>query len=263
MTAGRSVSVTAAKGFEAGGLASGIKPSGAPDLAMVATVDHRPVTAAGVFTSNLVAAAPVQVSRRHLADGTAAAVVLNSGNANAATGEAGMRDALRMAELTAAGLGCLPARRARVLHRPHRDPDADGPGGVRDPEAHRHAVGRRRRRHAARPTRSSPPTPCARRRCSAPSSRRGVTATDRRDGQGRGDAVARDGDDARGHHHRRRRRRRRAARACSRLRSPTRSTRCSSTARAAPTTPCSCSPTARSATSPISARARGAFEAFT
>ena len=102
------MSVTAAKGFEAGGLASGIKPSGAPDLAMIATVDHRPVTAAGVFTSNLVAAAPVQVSRRHLADARAAAVVLNSGNANAATGEAGLRDALRMAELTAAGLGCFP-----------------------------------------------------------------------------------------------------------------------------------------------------------
>jgi glutamate N-acetyltransferase / amino-acid N-acetyltransferase len=102
------VSVTAAQGFEAGGLASGIKPSGAPDLALVATVDHRPVTAAGVFTSNIVVAAPVQVSRRHLVDARAAAVVLNSGNANAATGDVGKRDALRMCELAAAGLGCLP-----------------------------------------------------------------------------------------------------------------------------------------------------------
>jgi glutamate N-acetyltransferase / amino-acid N-acetyltransferase len=100
------VSVTAATGFVAGGLACGIKPSGAPDLAIVATADHAAVSAAGVFTSNLVAAAPVQVSRRHLHDGRAAAVVLNSGNANAATGEAGRRDALRMAELTAEGLGC-------------------------------------------------------------------------------------------------------------------------------------------------------------
>jgi glutamate N-acetyltransferase/amino-acid N-acetyltransferase len=66
------------------------------------------VTAAGVFTSNLVAAAPVQISRVHLHDGRAAAVVLNSGNANAATGEPGRRDALRMAELTAEGLGCAP-----------------------------------------------------------------------------------------------------------------------------------------------------------
>jgi glutamate N-acetyltransferase/amino-acid N-acetyltransferase len=100
------VSVTAAAGFVAGGLASGIKPSGAPDLAIVATADARPVLAAGVFTSNLVAAAPVQISRRHLVNGSAAAVILNSGNANAATGEAGRRDALRMAELTAAGIGC-------------------------------------------------------------------------------------------------------------------------------------------------------------
>ena len=94
--------------LEAGGLASGIKPSGAPDLAIVATTDHAPVAATGVFTSNLVAAAPVQISRIHLHDGQATAVVLNSGNANAATGEAGRRDALRMAELTAESLGCVP-----------------------------------------------------------------------------------------------------------------------------------------------------------
>lgn len=101
------MSVTAVPGFEAGGLASGIKESGAPDLAMVATVDGAAVSAAGVFTSNLVAAAPVQVSRRHLADGRAAAVVLNSGNANAATGEQGRADALRMCELTAEAVGCV------------------------------------------------------------------------------------------------------------------------------------------------------------
>jgi glutamate N-acetyltransferase / amino-acid N-acetyltransferase len=101
------VSVTAVPGFRANGLASGIKPSGDPDLAMVATVDGAPVTAAGVFTSNLVAAAPVQISRRHLADGRAAAVVLNSGNANAATGEQGRADALRMCELTAQALRCV------------------------------------------------------------------------------------------------------------------------------------------------------------
>jgi len=102
------VSVTAAAGFEAAGLACGIKADGRPDLALVATSDRRPVTAAGVFTSNRVAAAPVQVSRRHLHDGRAAAVVLNSGNANAATGEAGRVAARRMCELTAAGLGCDP-----------------------------------------------------------------------------------------------------------------------------------------------------------
>jgi glutamate N-acetyltransferase / amino-acid N-acetyltransferase len=102
------MSVTAAKGFVAGGLACGIKPSGAPDLAIVATAGGVRATAAGVFTTNLVQAAPVQVSRAHLTDARAAAVVLNSGNANAATGEPGRRDAHRMATLTAAGLGVDP-----------------------------------------------------------------------------------------------------------------------------------------------------------
>jgi len=102
------MSVTAAGGFEAAGVACGIKPSGAPDLAVVATADHRAVTAAGVFTSNLACAAPVQISRRHLVGGRAAAVVLSSGNANAATGEQGRRDALRMCELVAGSLGVEP-----------------------------------------------------------------------------------------------------------------------------------------------------------
>jgi glutamate N-acetyltransferase/amino-acid N-acetyltransferase len=102
------MSVTAARGFAAGGRACGIKPSGAPDLAIVATADGAAVSAAGVFTSNLVAAAPVQVSRTNLHDGRAAAVVLNSGNANAATGEPGRADARRMTELTAEALGCAP-----------------------------------------------------------------------------------------------------------------------------------------------------------
>ncbi|MEX0665202.1 MAG: bifunctional glutamate N-acetyltransferase/amino-acid acetyltransferase ArgJ [Acidimicrobiia bacterium] len=102
------MSVTAARGFDASGIACGIKPSGAPDLAVVATADRASVTAAGVFTSNLACAAPVQISRRHLGDGRAAAVVLSSGNANAATGEQGRRDALRMCELAAAGLGVAP-----------------------------------------------------------------------------------------------------------------------------------------------------------
>jgi glutamate N-acetyltransferase/amino-acid N-acetyltransferase len=101
------VSVTAAEGFVAAGVAAGIKPSGARDLALVATADHAPVTAAGVFTTNLVAAAPVQLSRRHLAaEGRAAAVVLNSGNANAATGEPGQLVAERTAALAAEALGC-------------------------------------------------------------------------------------------------------------------------------------------------------------
>jgi glutamate N-acetyltransferase/amino-acid N-acetyltransferase len=102
------VSVTAVPGFEAAGLACGVKPDGAPDLALVATVDRRPVAAAGVFTTNRATAAPVQISREHLADGHAAAVVLNSGNANAATGEPGRDHARRMCTATATALGCQP-----------------------------------------------------------------------------------------------------------------------------------------------------------
>ncbi len=101
------MSVTAVTGFEAAGLASGIKGGGAPDLSLVATADRSPVTAAGVFTTNLATAAPVQVSRRHLrAQQAASAVVLNSGNANAATGDAGRAAAALMCELTAKELGC-------------------------------------------------------------------------------------------------------------------------------------------------------------
>jgi glutamate N-acetyltransferase/amino-acid N-acetyltransferase len=99
------MSVTSVPGFEAAGIACGIKASGASDLALVATADRRAVSAAGVFTQNLAAAAPVQVSRQHLTDGRAAAVILNSGNANACTAT-GRVDALLMCELTATELGC-------------------------------------------------------------------------------------------------------------------------------------------------------------
>ncbi len=100
------MSVTAAPGFVAAGGACGIKATGAPDLAVIATADAHPVTAAGVFTTNLVAAAPVQISRAHLHDGRAAGIVLNSGNANAATGESGRSVARHMCELTADAIGC-------------------------------------------------------------------------------------------------------------------------------------------------------------
>src|SRR4029079_5519138 len=97
---GDGMSVTAPKGFVAGGAACGIKEGGAPDLAIVATEDRTAVPAAGVFTTNLACAAPVQISRRPLTNGHAAAVVLSSGNANAATGERGRTDARRMTQLT-------------------------------------------------------------------------------------------------------------------------------------------------------------------
>ncbi|HEU5150579.1 MAG TPA: bifunctional glutamate N-acetyltransferase/amino-acid acetyltransferase ArgJ [Iamia sp.] len=102
------MSVTAPKGFVAGGVACGVKGSGDPDLALVATADGRAVPAAGVFTANLMTAAPVLVSRAHLAatGGRAAAVVLNSGNANAATGAPGRRDSEQTCADVAAELGC-------------------------------------------------------------------------------------------------------------------------------------------------------------
>ena len=62
------MSVTAPAGFAAAGVACGIKASGALDLSLVATDDGAAVPAAGVFTTNLATAAPVQVSRRHLAE---------------------------------------------------------------------------------------------------------------------------------------------------------------------------------------------------
>ncbi|QGG95205.1 bifunctional glutamate N-acetyltransferase/amino-acid acetyltransferase ArgJ [Actinomarinicola tropica] len=102
------MSVTAASGFVASGTAAGIKPDGRLDLSLVATEDGRPVPAAAVFTQNQMTAAPVVTTRNHLlrTTGHAAAVVLNSGNANAANGRRGVDDAKRMCAATAAELGC-------------------------------------------------------------------------------------------------------------------------------------------------------------
>lgn len=100
------MSVTAAQGFVAGGVACGIKEGGNLDLALVAA--EFPVPAAGVFTRNLAAAPPVIVSRRHVAGGRIRAVVISSGCANAATGEAGREAAEATAREVATRLGCLP-----------------------------------------------------------------------------------------------------------------------------------------------------------
>ncbi len=104
------MSVVAPAGFVAGGVSCGIKASGDLDLALVATDDGAAVAAAGVFTRNLVVAAPVVVSRRHLTatGGRAAAVVVNSGNANAGTGARGELDAVEMCGLAASGVGAAP-----------------------------------------------------------------------------------------------------------------------------------------------------------
>ncbi|WP_418956061.1 bifunctional glutamate N-acetyltransferase/amino-acid acetyltransferase ArgJ [Streptomyces tritici] len=94
------MSVTAAKGFTAAGIAAGIKQNGNPDLALVVNTGPRRA-AAGVFTSNRVKAAPVLWSQQVLADGELTAVVLNSGGANACTGPKGFQDTHATAEKVA------------------------------------------------------------------------------------------------------------------------------------------------------------------
>ncbi len=99
-------SVCAPVGFRAAGVPAGIKPSGDPDVALL--VSDAPATAAGVFTTNQVVAAPVLVSREHLRGGRARAIVVNAGNANACTGDQGIADARRMAAVAAGTLDLSP-----------------------------------------------------------------------------------------------------------------------------------------------------------
>ncbi|WP_226356505.1 bifunctional glutamate N-acetyltransferase/amino-acid acetyltransferase ArgJ [Pseudonocardia sp. ICBG601] len=99
------MSVTAAQGFRAAGIAAGIKKSGKADLALV--VNDGPRTeAAGVFTRNKVKAAPVLWSQQVLTTGSLRAVVLNSGGANACTGAEGFQVAHATAEQVAEVVGC-------------------------------------------------------------------------------------------------------------------------------------------------------------
>ncbi|MER5397061.1 bifunctional glutamate N-acetyltransferase/amino-acid acetyltransferase ArgJ [Streptomyces sp. NPDC002599] len=98
------MSVTAAQGFTAAGVAAGIKQNGNPDLALVVNNGPRRA-AAGVFTSNRVKAAPVLWSEQVLKSGQLSAVVLNSGGANACTGPKGFQDTHATAEKVAEALG--------------------------------------------------------------------------------------------------------------------------------------------------------------
>ena len=93
------MSVTAAEGFVAAGCHAGIKRRKF-DMALLATEDLRPVPCAAVFTQNKFAAPPVELDRATLAanGGKAAAVIVNSGNANAGTGQPGYKNAQLMAE---------------------------------------------------------------------------------------------------------------------------------------------------------------------
>ena len=125
-------------GFRAGGLAAGIKASGRPDLAVVVTTAG-PAAAAAVFTPNTFAAAPVRLSKAHLAAtsgdarggfGWAEAIISTSGSANAATGAAGDADQVEIAAMLAAATGRRGRADAPPLDRDHRDAAAaqDGPG---------------------------------------------------------------------------------------------------------------------------------------
>ena len=105
------MSITAAKGFKASGVAARISKLG-PDLALV--VGEGECTGTGMFTTNRVQAAPVVVSKEHLERAQPRAVVINSGNANAATGEQGLADAHTTAERAAHLLG-LRAEEVLVL----------------------------------------------------------------------------------------------------------------------------------------------------
>ena len=91
-------------GFRVSGTTCGIKASGKSDLALFVS-DH-PAAASGVFTTNRVVGAPVTVSRNRVPSGHARALVINSGNSNACTGEQGLNDARQMTAEVAAALGC-------------------------------------------------------------------------------------------------------------------------------------------------------------
>lgn len=100
-------SVTAPKGFKAAGITAGLKPSGAPDLALI--VSESEAIAAGVFTTSQVRAACVDYCRQRLqARASARAILCNAGQANAATGTLGWQDALESAQRVAGALQVAP-----------------------------------------------------------------------------------------------------------------------------------------------------------
>jgi glutamate N-acetyltransferase/amino-acid N-acetyltransferase len=99
----KSGTITSPKGFLAGAVEASIKGLGKLDLGIL--YSEQPCVAAGVFTTNSIKSAPVTLSKKHLKDGKAQAVVVNSGCANACTGDSGVTDALEMTRLTAGKLG--------------------------------------------------------------------------------------------------------------------------------------------------------------
>ena len=100
----KTAGVTYPQGFKAAGVRAGIKKSGNLDVALIYT--EKEAAVAGVFTQNQVAAAPVRVSKIVVDTGTAHAIVANAGCANACTGEQGIKDAEKMADIVAKELNC-------------------------------------------------------------------------------------------------------------------------------------------------------------
>ena len=97
--------ICAAEGFTASGMRCGVKANTRPDRKDLAVIySNVPCTAAGIFTTNKVKASPVQLSMKHLADGKAQAVVVNSCNANACAPD-GMENAMKMCSMAAQLLG--------------------------------------------------------------------------------------------------------------------------------------------------------------
>ncbi|MEJ2490896.1 MAG: bifunctional glutamate N-acetyltransferase/amino-acid acetyltransferase ArgJ [Desulfuromonadales bacterium] len=94
------------KGFRAAACSSGIKKSGKLDMALICA--EQPVDCAGVFTRNQVLAAPVRLTQSRVRQGLCQAILVNSGNANACTGERGLLDAKRSGELVAEALDIAP-----------------------------------------------------------------------------------------------------------------------------------------------------------
>lgn len=94
------------KGFKAAACSAGIKKSGKLDLALICA--DQPVECAGVFTTNKVVAAPVKITQSRVSQGLCQAILVNSGNANACTGEQGLLDARRSADMVAEALDIAP-----------------------------------------------------------------------------------------------------------------------------------------------------------
>jgi glutamate N-acetyltransferase/amino-acid N-acetyltransferase len=197
--------------------------------------------AAAVFTSNRVFAPSVGWTRAAVADGQLSAVVLNSGGANACTGEGGRQDTARTAVVVAEQLDCMLTDVGVC---------STGIIGVRLPmdklEAGVAAAAEALDADGGDAAANAIITTDTH----AKTGRRPGRLRRRRHGQGRGHARARARDDARGHHHRRRGRRRSCSTRALRAATHARSTGSTPTAACRPTTPCCCWPTARPGSTP-------------